>query len=120
MRQLLVRGASMRRAPNLLSLVFVLSVTVTTQAQSVTGSTTVKVKRGQTLSLSLLTPIDSGHANLGDDVALKLVRPLMADGATVLPAEWIVHGKVTKVKRAGKNCKEGEVVWKLDSIKTPR
>jgi hypothetical protein len=110
----------MRRAPNLLSLVFVLSVTVTTHAQSVTGSTTVKVKRGQTLSLSLLTPIDSGHANLGDDVTLKLVRPLVADGATVLPAEWIVHGKVTKVKRAGKNCKEGEVVWKLDSIKTPR
>jgi hypothetical protein len=66
-----------------------------------------------------LTPIDSGHAKLGDDVTLKLIRPLIADGATVLPADWIVHGKVTKVKRASKNCQEGEVAWKLDRIKTP-
>ncbi len=110
----------MRPAPNLLLALLALSVTVTTHAQNVTGSTTVKVKRGQTLSLSLLTPIDSGHANLGDDVTLKLVRPLMADGATVLPADWIVHGKVMKVKRAGKNCQEGEVTWKLDRIQTPK
>jgi hypothetical protein len=69
--------------------------------------------------LSLLTPIDSGHANLGDDVTLKLVRPLNADGATVLPADWLLHGRVTKVKRAGKNCKQGQIVWKLDPLKTP-
>src|SRR5271169_2338170 len=84
-----------------------------------TRPATVKVKRGQTLSLSLLTTIDSGHAKLGDTVTLKLLRPLMVDGATVLPAEWILHGKVTKVKRAGKNCRDGHVVWQLDRIKTP-
>jgi hypothetical protein len=108
----------MRRATNLLSAFLVLSLAVTANAQSATGSA-VKVKRGQTLSLSLLTPIDSGHANLGDDLTLKLVRPLMAEGATVLPANWIVHGKVTRVKRAGKNCNDGQVEWKLNPLKIP-
>jgi hypothetical protein len=110
----------MLRPQDLLSALLVLTLTLTTHAQDAkTGPKTVKVKRGQTVSLSLLTPIDSGQANLGDDVTLKLDRPLVADGATVLPAEWIVHGKVTKVKRAGKNCKDGQVVWELDRIKTP-
>jgi hypothetical protein len=99
---------------------FLVLLTITTDAQDPkSGATTVTVRRGQTLSLSLLTPIDSGHANLGDDVTLKLVRPLLAEGATVLPAEWILRGKVTKVKRAGKNCNDGQLVWQLDPIKTP-
>jgi hypothetical protein len=94
---------------------------LTVEAQdSKTDPKTVRVKRGQTLSLSLLTPIDSGHAKLGDEVRLKLVRPLIADGAIVLPAKWILRGKVTKVKRAGKDCRDGQVVWQLDRIKTPR
>jgi hypothetical protein len=66
-----------------------------------------------------MTAIDSGRANLGDDMTWKLVRPLVADGVTVLPAEWIVHGRVTKVERAGKNCNDGQIVWKLDPVKTP-
>ncbi len=98
----------------------VVAPALTTQAQEAkTESKTVSVKRGQTLSLSLLTPLDSSHANLGDDVTLKLARPLIADGAIVLPAEWILHGKVTEVRRAGKNCRDGRVVWQLDRIKTP-
>ncbi len=101
-------------------LILTLTLTLTTHAQDAKSAPkTVKVKRGQTLSISLLTPVDSGHANVGDDVTVKLVRPLMADGATVLPAEWILHGKVTKVKRAGKNCNDGTVVWQFDRIQTP-
>lgn len=110
----------MRSLPSFLSALLVLVLTVTTLAQDakiVPGKVTVK--RGQTLSLTLLTPMDSGHAKPGDDVKFKLARPLISDGAIVLPAEWIVHGKVKKVKRAGKNCRDGQVVWKLDLVKTP-
>lgn len=92
------------RSQNFLAAFLFLMLNLTTQGQNAkTLPKTVNVKRGHTLWLSLLTPLDSGHANFGDDVTLKLVRPLVADGATVLPTEWIVHGKVTKVKRAGKN-----------------
>ena len=114
------RGTGAPRLRDLLSAFLALAVALTVQAQDAkTWAKTVKVKRGQTLSLSLLTPVDSGRAKLGDEVTLKLVRPLIADGAIVLPSEWILHGKVTKVKRAGKNCRDGQVVWQIDRIKTP-
>jgi len=119
MGQILGRVPAML-CPRSLLTILVLTLTLTTQAQTARPiAKTVKVKRGQTLSLSLLTPIDSGHANVGDVVTLKLVRPLVAGGLTVLPAEWIVQAKVTKVKRAGKNCRDGEVAWELDRIKIP-
>ena len=110
----------MPRPQVVLSACLILALTLTSHAQvASTGSRTVKVKRGQTLWLSLLTPIDSSHAKVGDAVTLELLRPLIADGAIVLPAEWILHGKVTSVKHAGKNCNDGKVVWQLDLIKTP-
>ena len=79
----------------------------------------VKVRRGQTLSLSLLTPLDSTQARVGDEVRAKLDRPLIVNGAVVVPAEWIVHGTVTKVKRASSNCHDGEIKWKLSPVTTP-
>lgn len=110
----------MPRSRNFLSAFLLLTLNLASHAQnSKTGPTAVKLNRGQTLSVSLLTPIDSGHANVGDDVTLKLIRPLIAEGAIILPAEWTVHAKVTKVKRAGNNCNDGNIVWKLDSVKTP-
>ena len=78
----------------------------------------VKVKRGLTLSVSLLTPLDSAHTTVGQDVSAKLVRPLIADGAVVLPIDWIVHGTVVKVKRASKNCHDGTTEWKLKFVTT--
>jgi hypothetical protein len=110
----------MPHARKLLFVVLALTLTFTAHAQGPKSAPqTVKLKRGQTLSLSLMTPIDSGHAKLGDEVTMKLARPLVADGATVLPVEWVVHGRITKVKRAGKNCKDGQVAWKIDPITTP-
>ncbi|HYM79718.1 MAG TPA: hypothetical protein VE377_27335 [Candidatus Dormibacteraeota bacterium] len=79
----------------------------------------ISVNRGQTLSLSLLTELDSAGAKVGDEVTAKLDRPLIAAGETILPTGWIVHGTVTKVKRAGKNCHDGEVEWKLRFVITP-
>jgi hypothetical protein len=111
----------MLRPQHFLAAFLVLTVALTVNAQeSHTGPKTVKLKRGQTLSLSLLTPIDSGSAKVGDEVALKLLRPLVADGATVLPVDRIVLGTVTKVKRAGKNCSEGSVAWKFQPITTAK
>jgi len=49
---------------------------------------------------------------------LKLVRPLVAEGVTVLPADWVVRGQITRVSRAGKNCKPGRIDWKLRRVTT--
>jgi hypothetical protein len=65
----------------------------------------------------LSTPLDSGSAQIGDEVSLKLLRPLVAEGATVLPGGSIIQGRITKVKRAGKNCREGNISWTFHSIR---
>jgi hypothetical protein len=78
----------------------------------------VKLERGQVLDLSVVTPLDSAHAHVGDEISFKLERDLNANGLTVLPRNSAIHGRITKVVRAGKNCKEGRVRWKLEPLKT--
>jgi hypothetical protein len=102
------------------SLLLVVTLTLTAQAQDYGPKPhTVRLKRGQVLVFSLLNAVDSGQAQKGDDVSLTLMRPLMVDGGTVLPAGWIAHTKINKVVRAGKNCKSGKIEWKLSRLDAP-
>ena len=78
----------------------------------------VKLDRGQVLDLSVVTPLDSAHAHVGDDISFQLERDLNANGLTVLPRNSAIHGRITKVVRAGKNCKSGRVRWKLEAVTT--
>jgi hypothetical protein len=78
----------------------------------------VKLERGKVLDLSLVTPLDSGHAKVGDEISFKLERDLIASRLTVLPKNRPVRGHITKVVFAGKNCKEGQVRWKLEPLIT--
>jgi hypothetical protein len=87
------------------------------QAQAPSGK--VKVSKGVILRFANLQPIDSATAKEGDQVPLKLVRSVVIDGVTVLSEGELVYGKVTRVKRAGKNCHDGAVKWKVDGITFP-
>ena len=88
--------------------------------QPPTIAATVHLKRGETLVLALLTPLDSGRAQVGDDVSLKLLLPLTVDGVNILPDGWPVHGRVSAVRPARRNCKPGKVIWKPNEITTPQ
>jgi hypothetical protein len=81
---------------------------------------TVTLRRGQVLELSLVTPLDSGQARVGDEITFKLERALQADHATILPKDWPVHARITKVSRAGKNCKSATMRWQFDPVTTPQ
>ena len=108
------------RLRSALSLFLIFALTIATQAQqTITAPMPVTLKRGQVLHLALLSEINSSRAKVGDNVSLQLVVPLLVDGKMILPAQWTVHGAITKVKRAGKDCRDGEVDWKLDPIDTP-
>jgi len=103
-----------------LSIILTIALTLQLEAQPAPATPrTVLLRRGQVLELSLLAPLDSSHAEVGDDVALRVVRPMVADGVVILPADSLVHGQITKVTRAGKNCKSGLVSWKLERVSTP-
>jgi hypothetical protein len=79
----------------------------------------VKVSKGVILRFANLQPIDSTTAKEGEQVPLKLVRSVVIDGVTVLSEGELVYGRVTRVKRAGKDCRDGDVKWKVDSITFP-
>ena len=79
----------------------------------------VVVYKGAVLRLTNVQPLDSSTANVGDKVPLKLARPLLVNGVTVLPEGELVYGRVTRVKHAGKDCRDGAVKWKVDSISFP-
>lgn len=76
----------------------------------------VLLQRGVALKFSLMRPLSSSSAKVGDDVPLRLERPLVIDGVHLLEPGIIAHGKVTRVKAAGPKCRRGEVQWKLDSV----
>ena len=99
------------------SLLLIVTLMLNSWAQSTdTKPRTVTLKRGQALEMKLVKRLDSRRAKVGDDFVLKLVRPLLADEATVLPAGWAVHGRITDVKRAARNCQPGSIHWELEPL----
>jgi len=86
-----------------------------TLAQETPAQKTV-VRRGTALKVSTLQPLDSAAARPGDDVPLRLSRPLVVNGVTLLREGELLHGRVTHVQRAGPRCRYGQVHWKIDRI----
>lgn len=110
-----VECSRIRRA---VSMILLLNLPFVAQCQELTEHQTVLVKGGQVLVLQLLSPLDSARAQVGDDVSLKLFLPFTINGMTVLPAGSPVHGRIISVRKAGRNCKQGVVVWEPDQITT--
>jgi len=84
------------------------------------GPHPITVKLGQVLELSLLAPLDTSRAAVGDDVAFLLVYPLVVDGITILPSESIVHGRISYLSHAEEHGDPKRFKFKIDSIATPR
>ena len=76
----------------------------------------VMVPRGTLLKYSLVTSLDSATAKVGDEVSLRLARPLVVDGITLLQPGAIAKGRVTRVKRPGPKCRRGHVDWNVDNV----
>ncbi len=103
-----------------IAILLTITLTLNGKAQNTdTKAQTVTLKRGQVLELSLLTPLDSRQAEVGDQILFGLTHPLIADGVAVLPAAWIIRSPVSYVVRPRKNCGGGVYFWKLQSVELP-
>ena len=76
----------------------------------------VVVNRGTALAVTTLQPLDSATARSGDDIPLRLSRPLVVNGVTLLREGEVLHGKVTHVLHAGPKCHYGQVRWKVERV----
>jgi hypothetical protein len=107
----------LHRTSVILAVIGLLIASFGASAQSTqSGGTTVVVPKGTVLKLTNIQPLDSSTAKVGDAVPLRLTRPLIVDGVTLLPEGTSVVGKITKVKRAGLGCQYGSIQWKLDRV----
>ena len=84
--------------------------------QPVPVAGTVTVPQGTYLRFATVNALDPATANVGDDVPLRLLRPLIVEGVILVPAGTVFHGTVTQVTQPGKHCVQGEVKWKLERI----
>lgn len=83
--------------------------------QASTSANTVLVRKNTALKFVPLEALDPASAKVGDDVPLRLARPLVVDGVTLLPAGGMFHARVTKVKQPTK-CKGGDVELELSRV----
>ena len=77
---------------------------------------TMTIPKNTALRFALTEPLSSETATVGDDVPLRLKRPLVIDGVTVLAAGEMVHARIAKVKHAGPDCHDGNIKLKLDRV----
>ncbi|MGA8622604.1 MAG: hypothetical protein WB660_29280 [Candidatus Sulfotelmatobacter sp.] len=73
------------------------------------------MRKNTALKFVLLGPLDSASAKVGDDVPLRLARPLVIEAVTLLPTDDVVHGRVAKVKQPTK-CQGGEINVELNQV----
>jgi hypothetical protein len=94
-------------------------VTQSSQAQSPLPPRTAVIPKGTVLKFATVAELNSATARKGDAVPLRLTRPLVINGITLLPVGAQAHGRVTKAKRAGPKCAEGSVEWSVDRVSFP-
>jgi hypothetical protein len=88
-------------------------------AKSPLGPRTLVIPKGTVLKFATVADLSSETAKKGDPIPLRLTRPLMVDGVTLLAEGTPAQGRVTKVKRAAKNCKDGSLEWDIDRVSFP-
>jgi hypothetical protein len=109
------------RSQSAISLLLIVTLAIMTFTPSWAQNTgikphTVTLKQGQVVEMKLAKRLDPRRAKVGDLVMLTLAKPLLAEGATILPAGWAVHARITDVQHAAKECQPGSIHWELDPL----
>ncbi len=93
----------------------VLNLQASAQQVPTTGQI-VQVRKNTVLAFTLVNALDSSRAKVGDEVRLRLSRPLIVDNVTLIPEGQVISGRVTMVQQAIPNKREGRIKWTLDEI----
>ena len=103
---------NLKRSTTALLLVSLLLVQVL-DAQQPTRK--VKIRKDTVLKFTVLDALDSGTSRVGDLVHLRLARPLIVDGATLLQEGHTETGHIKKITAAGP-AQNGIVRWSVDKV----
>ena len=79
----------------------------------------VVLEKGELLELALDKPLDSSTAKEGEAVTFHVNRALVSGGETVLPAGFEIRARITDVRHAEPNCRNGRIEWRFEDAVTP-
>jgi hypothetical protein len=76
----------------------------------------VKLPAGTRVELEMAHTIDSMTTRKGDAVSLRVVNPVVVDGATVIAQGATATARVVKAERNGHWGRAGRIVWELEEV----
>ena len=79
----------------------------------------VEVPPGTVLELELLTALDSGVNQPGDEIQARTLSPLYVDGNLVLDSGALVEGRVTEAKASGRVKGRAVLGFTFERLDTP-
>lgn len=77
------------------------------------------LKEGTPLSISMSANLNSELAQVGDQITGTVSIDVKQDGKVVLPGQWHVQGKVSKVEKRRRGGLDGYVEIKFDKLVSP-
>lgn len=75
----------------------------------VIGTTDYRIPAGTPLTIRLRTPLDSSSGQAGDSVRATLTDPVAQEGAELVPAGSVLHGRITEAVAAAKENPLGRI-----------
>lgn len=88
-------------------------------APTVTAEPQYTLNADQTIRVRMNTQISSETARIGDRFTTTVVDPVYANGVEIIPAGSTITGRVSDVKRAGRQSKAGMIDVKFISLQMP-
>ncbi|MCA1629484.1 MAG: hypothetical protein LC785_04925 [Acidobacteria bacterium] len=76
----------------------------------------IKLPAGTRVELEMAHTIDSMTTRTGDAVSLRVVNPVVIDGATVIAQGATATARVVKAERNGHWGRAGRIVWELKEV----
>lgn len=76
----------------------------------------VSLTSGTNISAQLQKTLDANNAKIGDEVALKTTQSIRQDGEVIIPKGSTLIGRITDVKRRGKDNAESRIGMIFDRL----
>ena len=77
---------------------------------------TVKLPQGAAVIVETLYPISSASFKVNSSIAFSVVRPVIVDGALLIPRGTIARAKIVRVKKAGSFGRGGALTFEMERI----
>ncbi len=97
-------------------LLFANSVSFFAQVEN-SGSSVYELQPGTKITVRMANEINSKSFGVGDTFIVRVAEPLVIRNVVVLPAEAIIEGRITEVKRASLAGKDGDLEVLFETLR---